>query len=184
MNLFHHGRGDYAIEDDKDVITERLVATSAMAGQLLSRTVWSMDDGERDWREQRERAVRAHAAADEQRRAAEEAEAARIVAWFAAEANRRSLRRTRLAVQPYDGGGRYRSRLTGWYVDRALTRAVDARGNFYLLSVPPSLRARLLGADPRPQPAPLVVGQGGRDGESIPLRALLTRRLDAGDDWP
>ena len=155
-----------------------------MAGQLLSRTVWSMGDGERDWREQRERAVRAHAAADEQRRAAEEAEAARIVAWFAAEANRRGLRRTRLAVQPYDGGGRYRSRLTGWYVDRALTRAVDARGRFYLLSVPPSLRARLLGADPRPQPAPLIVGPGRTRRRVDPAARAAHPPTDAGDDWP
>ncbi|MFE9691783.1 hypothetical protein [Micromonospora sp. NPDC005806] len=137
-----------------------------------------------DWRAQRERAVRAHAAAEERRRLDEAAEAARLVAWFAAEADRRGLRRTRLTVRPWHGGGRYRSRLTGWYVDRARSRAVDARGSFYLLTVPPSLRARLFGADPQPQPAPLVVGQGGRDGESIPLRALLTRRLDAGNDWP
>jgi hypothetical protein len=143
-----------------------------------------MDDGAHAWREQRERAVRAHAAAHERRRADEATEAARLMAWFAAEANRRGLRRGRLTVQPYDGGGRYRSRLTGWYVDRARSRAVDARGNFYLLSVPPSLRARLFGADPQPQPAPLIVGEGGRDGESVPLRELLTRRLAAGDDWP
>ncbi|MFD2766135.1 hypothetical protein [Micromonospora eburnea] len=136
------------------------------------------------WREQRERAVRAHADADERRRADEAAEAARLVAWFAAEATQRGLRRVRLTVQPYDGGRPYRSRLTGWYVDRARIRAVDAQGNFYLLSLPPSLRARLFGADPSPQPAPLIVGRGGRDGESIPLRDLLTRRLAAGDDWP
>ncbi|MEV0155929.1 hypothetical protein AB0H57_19595 [Micromonospora sp. NPDC050686] len=144
----------------------------------------SMDDGALAWREQREQALRAHAAADERRRADEAAEAARLVAWFAAEADRRGLRRERLMVQPYDGGGRYRSRLTGWYVDRARSRAVDARGNFYLLGVPPSLRARLFGADPQPQPAPLTVGRGGRDGESVPLRELLSRRLAAGDDWP
>jgi hypothetical protein len=68
--------------------------------------------------------------------------------------------------------------LTGWYVDRARTRAVDVTGRFHLLTVPGGLRARLFGVDPQPSPAPLVVGAGGRDGESIPLRTLLTRLLD------
>ncbi|WP_229398020.1 hypothetical protein [Micromonospora okii] len=139
-----------------------------------------MDDGPA-WRERQRRAVRAHAEADERRRAAERAEAAQIVAWFVAEATRRGLPTTRLRARSYDGHGRYRTRLTGWYVDRARSRAVDAAGRWYLLTVPASLRARLLGADPPPSPAPLVVGEGGRDGESIPLRALLARRLDEGD---
>ena len=141
-----------------------------------------MDDG-REWRERQRRAVRAHAEADERARAVEQAEAAELVAWFAAEATRRGLRTTRLVARSYDGRARYRTRLTGWYVDRARTRAVDTDGRFHLLTVPASLRARLLGADPQPSPAPLVVGRGGRDGESMPLRTLLTRRLDAGDDW-
>ncbi|MEV0427402.1 hypothetical protein [Micromonospora sp. NPDC050495] len=136
-----------------------------------------------EWRERQRRAVRAHAEADEQARAAEQAAAAELVAWFTAEATRRGLRTSRLTARSYDGRARYRTRLTGWYVDRALTRAVDTDGRFHLLTVPASMRSRLFGADPRPDPAPLVVGRGGRDGESVPLRDLLTRRLDAGDDW-
>ncbi|MFC3501723.1 hypothetical protein ACFOOK_12235 [Micromonospora krabiensis] len=138
------------------------------------------DDG-LDWRERQRRAVLAHAEADARRRAAEHAEAAEIVAWFVAEANRRGLRPTRLTARSYDGRGRYRTRLRGWYVDQARSRAVDVEGRFHLLTVPAGLRARLLGADPEPSPAPLIVGAGGRDGESIPLRVLLTRRLDAGN---
>ncbi|MFI1196754.1 hypothetical protein ACH4T9_26340 [Micromonospora sp. NPDC020750] len=140
-------------------------------------------DDDVQWRERQRQAVRAHAEADERRRAAERAEAAQIVAWFTAEATRRGLRPTRLAAVPYAGQGRYRTRLTGWYVDRARSRAVDTAGRWYLLTVPAGLRARLLGADPQPVPAPLIVGEGGRDGDSVPLRDLLTRRLAAGDDW-
>ncbi|MFG1677852.1 hypothetical protein [Micromonospora sp. NPDC049282] len=140
-------------------------------------------DDER-WRERQRHAVRAHAEADARERAAEQAEAAELVARFAAEASRRGLRVTRLAATGHDGRGRYRTRLTGWYVDRAHSRAVDTEGRFYLLTVPPGLRSRLLGAEPRPSAPPLVVGRGGRDGESVPLAALLSRRLDAGDDWP
>ncbi|RKF26965.1 hypothetical protein [Micromonospora globbae] len=135
-----------------------------------------------DWAERQRRAARAHAEADARRRAAEHAKAAEIVAWFVAEAARRGLRPTRLTARSYDGRGRYRTRLTGWYVDRARTRAVDVDGRWHLLTVPGGLRARLFGAEPEPSPPPLVVGEGGRDGESIPLRTLLTRRLDAGND--
>ncbi|MBM0255905.1 hypothetical protein JNW89_02655, partial [Micromonospora sp. 4G55] len=49
--------------------------------------------------------------------------------------------------------GRYRTRLTGWYVDRAGTRAVDTAGRFHLLSVPTRLRGRLFGAPRRWLPA-------------------------------
>ncbi|GIJ77663.1 hypothetical protein SAMN05443287_101675 [Micromonospora phaseoli] len=140
------------------------------------------DDG-LDWRERQRHAVRAHAEADARQRAAEHAEAAELVSWFVAEATRRGLPTTRLVAHSYDGRSRYRTRLTGWYVDRACTRAVDVEGRFHLLTVPASLQSRLFGADPQPGPAPLVIGRGGRDGESIPLRDLLTRRLAAGDNW-
>ncbi|RKN45484.1 hypothetical protein [Micromonospora endolithica] len=137
------------------------------------------DDGP-DWRERQRRAVSAHAAADERRRAAEQAEAAELVARFVAEAVRRGLPTTRLTARSYDGRSRYRTALRGWYVDRVRSRAVDTDGRFHLLTVPGGLRARLFGADPQPSPPPLVVGAGGRDGESIPLEVLLARRLDGG----
>lgn len=139
------------------------------------------DDG-REWRERQQRAVRAHADAEARRRAGEQERAAELVAWFVAEATRRGLPTTRLVARGYDGRGRYRTRLTGWYVDRAETRAVDVDGRFHLLTVPGGLRGRLFGVDPQPSPPPLVVGAGGRDGESIPLRTLLTRLLDDGTD--
>ncbi|MFI7205870.1 hypothetical protein [Micromonospora aurantiaca (nom. illeg.)] len=141
------------------------------------------DDDER-WRERRRNAVRAHAEADARQRAAEQAEAAELVARFAAEAARRGLRTERLVATPYSGRGRYRTPLVGWYVDRARSRAVDTEGRYYLLTVPAGLRARLLGARPEPSTPSLVIGRGGRDGESLPLTALLDARLEAGDDWP
>ncbi|WBB71720.1 hypothetical protein O7602_18465 [Micromonospora sp. WMMD1128] len=141
------------------------------------------DDGS-EWREQRGHAVRAHAEAEARQRAAEQAQAAELVARFAAEASRRRLRTERLTAATYDGRARYRTHLTGWYVDRARSRGVDTEGRFYLLTVPAGLRSRLVGARPEPSPPPLVVGRGGRDGESLPLSDLLGQRLDAGDDWP
>ncbi|WP_327027571.1 hypothetical protein OG989_17180 [Micromonospora sp. NBC_01740] len=144
-----------------------------------------MDRGDGlEWRERQREAVRAHAAADERRRAAEHAEAAELVGWFVAEATRRGLPTERLTARGLDGRGSYRTGLRGWYVDRARTRAVDVDGRFHLLTVAGGPRALLFGAEPQPSPPPLVVGAGGRDGESIPLRTLLVRRLEGGDATP
>jgi hypothetical protein len=62
--------------------------------------------------------------------------------------------------------------------------AVGADGQFYALTVPPSLRARFTGADVEPSTPRLVIGAGGGDGETMPLAQLLQRRLDAGVTWP
>jgi hypothetical protein len=43
------------------------------------------------------------------------------------------------------------------------------------------VRARLTGAVVHPAAPRLVIGEGGRDGERISLRELLTRRLDDGE---
>ncbi|NLU78808.1 hypothetical protein HCA58_10540 [Micromonospora sp. HNM0581] len=136
-------------------------------------------DGDPDWRETRQRAVRAHAAAAQRRREAEQAEAASLVGAFVEEARRRGLATSRLVARSHDGRARYRTGLYGWYIDRAHSRAVDVDGRFHLLTVPRSLRARFLGADPQPDPPPLIIGEGARDGESLPLRTMLQRRLDA-----
>ena len=68
--------------------------------------------------------------------------------------------------------------LTGWYLARNGSLAVDEDGKFYLMSAPTSLAvARLRGTTVAPSDPPLVAGVGGRDGESMPLRDLLRLRL-------
>jgi hypothetical protein len=62
--------------------------------------------------------------------------------------------------------------------------AVGTDGGYYVLSVPASLRARITGVTIEPQDPRLIVGEGARDGESVPLKTLLQMRLDAGDKWP
>ena len=57
-------------------------------------------------------------------------------------------------------------------------------GEFYVLTVPSSLRARFAGAEVTPSLPRLVIGAGGGDGETFPLAQLLERRLDAGVPWP
>ncbi|HEV7712398.1 MAG TPA: hypothetical protein VGP16_29675 [Asanoa sp.] len=133
------------------------------------------------WLAQRGRAIEAHARAQEVRRAREAEQAAELIASFVRDAVARGLAPTALTALGHRGRVRYRTKLSGWYLDRDRSRAVDTEGRFYLLVVADSVRARLAGVDVEPRPAPLVIGEGGRDGESIPLRTLLQRRLDTAE---
>jgi hypothetical protein len=142
------------------------------------------EDERTAWREQRLLAVSAHAAADARRKAAEIEQARELIAQFVRQARERGLRLTSLTAAAHNGRTRYRTGLRGWYVRPDRSIAVSGDGGFYVLSVPVTLRARFTGVSLQPQDPRLVIGEGGRDGESIPLQVLLRRRLDAGDDWP
>jgi hypothetical protein len=136
-----------------------------------------MTDG---WAEQRRRAVRAHAAADAERRAGEAARARALIADFVRTAADRDLRPVPLLARGYRGRGGYRTGLLGWYLTPDRTIAVGTDGEYYVLTVVPSIRGRLTGVRVEPQEPRLIVGEGGRDGESMPLAELLRMRLDAG----
>jgi hypothetical protein len=136
------------------------------------------------WHEQRRRAIAEHGAALERQKAAETAQAKDLVAAFVREALDRGLHTTPLTARAYGRRARYRTGLRGWYVRADRSVAVGENGEYYVLSAPPSWRSRIAGARIAPGDPPLIVGEGGRDGESMPLRAVLQRRLDAGDDWP
>lgn len=141
-------------------------------------------DDQGAWVEHRRRAVAGHAAAYDAARAAEAAEAARLIAGFVAAAGERGLRTTALRARAMSGRATYRTRLRGWYLKANRSIAVGVDGAFYVLEVPDSIRARVTGAEVAPSTPRLEIGAGGRDGESLPLSALLRRRLDAGDNWP
>ncbi|MBE9937819.1 hypothetical protein G8C60_01520, partial [Cellulosimicrobium cellulans] len=66
----------------------------------------------------------------------------------------------------------------GWYLRRNHSVAVGEDGEFYVLSVPGGVRARLRGVAVEPSDPPLVLGKGGRDGESIDLADALALVLD------
>jgi hypothetical protein len=136
------------------------------------------------WRERQRLAASVHGAAEERRLADEARQARELIAGFVREAGARGLRPSALTAAPYRGGARYRTGLRGWYLRRDRSVAIGTDGEFYLLTVPVSLRARLFGAAPRPDRPRLVIGQGARDGESMPLDRLLRQRLDADDGWP
>lgn len=141
-----------------------------------------MSDEGAAWREHRTDAAAEHAEALRRRQAGESAQARALIADFVEEARRRGLPPVRLQARSYDGRSRYRTSTYGWYLRRNESVAVGEDGEFYLLTVPPSLRARVKGATLVPSDPPLVLGRGGRDGESIDLPHALSLAL--GDEYP
>jgi hypothetical protein len=134
-----------------------------------------------DWNEQRARAVAHHGAELERRRTAEAAQASALITEFVAAAKRSGPAPVPLRARSYTGRT-YRTKLHGWYLTPARTIAVSDTGEYYSLLVPASPTAWLTGADPRPQPPRLIIGEGARDGESMPLAVLLQRLLDPNGD--
>ncbi|MGZ4638949.1 MAG: hypothetical protein ACXV2J_07800 [Actinomycetes bacterium] len=141
------------------------------------------EDGAAAWQAQRRDAADEHLAAIERRKAAESEAAAVLLREFVAAARDRGVQPTSLRAKSFNGRSTYRTRLEGWYLKRNRSVAVGTDGQFYVLVAPTSVTARLRGVDVRPSAAPLVVGAGGRDGESVPLETLLSLRLDAADTW-
>jgi hypothetical protein len=142
-----------------------------------------MSTGSDDWSARRGDAAAEQVARLDRVRAAETEQARALLTGFVREARERGLPTVPLKARATNGRAVYRTALTGWYLKRNGSLAVDEEGRFYVLSAPPSLAARLRGADVPPSDPPLVVGVGGRDGESMPLAELLALRLDAGESW-
>jgi hypothetical protein len=146
--------------------------------------VIDMEDERAAWHEQRRQAVAGHAAALEASRAAEAEQATALLTGFVRQAAERGLTPAVLSARSVDGRATYRTKLRGWYLKTNRSVAVGEDAHFYVLTVPPSLRARFAGADLTPSVPRLVIGAGGGDGETLPLAELLRRRLDAGVTWP
>ncbi len=143
-----------------------------------------MDDDRAAWTEQRRQAIAGHAAALEAGRAAEAREAAALLDDFVRRAAARGLEPRPLHARTFDGRATYKTHVRGWYLKSNRSVAVGEDGEYYVLTVPASLRARFAGADLSPSMPRLIVGAGGGDGETVPLAQLLDRRLEAGVSWP
>ncbi|MDO5662071.1 MAG: hypothetical protein Q4G40_05205 [Brachybacterium sp.] len=83
-----------------------------------------------------------------------------------------------LRARPWSGGNSIRTGLVGWYLTKDRSVGVDEDGNYYVLQVAGGLVSRLRGETPSPYPAPMVVGRGARDGETVDLPDLLRTRLE------
>lgn len=136
-----------------------------------------MTDDATDWSERRRAAAQAHAEALAATQAAESARARQMLADFVAEAAQRGLEPEPLLVQGYGGRGTARSQVRGWYLRRDRTVGVGEDGEFYVLTAPLSLIDRVRGVRVTPTPPPLVIGKGGRDGETMDMRDAISRAL-------
>ena len=68
----------------------------------------------------------------------------------------------------------------GWYLRKNKSLAIGDDGSYYVLTVPGGLRERFTGVKLVASPPPLIVGKGGRDGETGDLAEFLRWRLQAG----
>jgi hypothetical protein len=82
-----------------------------------------------------------------------------------------------LRARSFDGRHRYRTGLEGWYLRQDESLAVSTAGDFYVLRAPASLVSRWRGVELTPQDPPLVLGAGGKDGESLDLDVAISRIL-------
>jgi hypothetical protein len=130
-----------------------------------------------DERFRRADAISGRAAALDRQRSAETAKARRLIADFVATMQARGVPPIELRARVPGRRVTYRTGQSGWYIRQNRSLAVGTGGEYYVLDVPASLRARLFGATIVPSDPPLIVGRGARDGESIDLAELLHRAL-------
>lgn len=135
------------------------------------------DDG---WARQRAEAVRVQAERLAARQDAEHARAEALLRRFVADAQAAGLAPEDLRVRGYGRRGTARTALKGWYlrVDRSV--AVGTDGSFYVLTAPVGLLDRVRGVRPEARRPPMILGAGGKDGESVPLADVLERLLAGG----
>jgi len=124
-----------------------------------------------------EAARRAELAAAQER--GESQQAQRLIDGFVTEMKSRGVAPEPLRATLFTGQS-VKTDQRGWYLRKNHSLAIGEDGAYYVLTVPGGLRERLSGVRLQPSPPPLVVGRGGRDGESGSLSDFLAWRLAAG----
>jgi hypothetical protein len=124
-----------------------------------------------------EAARRAELAAAQAR--GESREAQKLIDQFVTDAKAKGIRPHSLRATLY-GGQSVKTDKLGWYIRKNQSVAIGEDGAYYVLTVPGGLRERFSGVKLMPSPPPLVVGRGGKDGESSELTDLLRWRLEEG----
>lgn len=110
---------------------------------------------------------------------AESAKAQELIDAFLVDAAAAGISPEPLRATLYTGQA-VRTDKRGWYLRNNRSVAVGEDGAYYILTVPGGFAERLRGVRLRPSAPPLVVGKGGRDGETGDLAEFLARRLAAG----
>lgn len=108
-----------------------------------------------------------------------EAQAAQVlIDEFVTVAQARGIPCERLLATQLDGRV-VRTDKSGWYINNKRSVAIGEAGEWYILTVPSSTWARFTGVKLHGSQPELVVGRGGRDGESGDLSEFLERALNA-----
>ena len=106
-----------------------------------------------------------------------EAQAAQeLIDAFVVQAKAQGLVPERLVATQLDGRT-VRTDKTGWYVNRKKSIGIGEDGRWYVLTVPSSTLTRFTGVKLEASDPEMVVGRGGRDGESGDLADFLGRVL-------
>lgn len=105
------------------------------------------------------------------------AAAREIVDRFMEAASRQRLAPGELTVRGFGGRGRARSTVRGWELRRDGTIALGEDGKVYRMTADLGLLDRFRAVAPEEIDPPLVIGAGGRDGDSIELAVALDRVL-------
>jgi hypothetical protein len=124
-----------------------------------------------------EAARRAELAASQER--AESRQAQTLIDRFVTDAKARGIAPQPLRATLYTGQS-VKTDKVGWYLRKNQSLAIGENGSYYVLTVPGGLRERFSGVKLKASPPPLIVGKGGRDGESGDLAEFLRWRLEAG----
>jgi hypothetical protein len=107
----------------------------------------------------------------------ESAQAQALIDRFVGQAKDSGLPAEELMARPWSGRGRYRTGVDGWYLRRDHSIGIGVDGSYYVLLVAPVTFGRWRTVHVQPSPPPLLVGEGGRDGDAATLDALLEARL-------
>ena len=107
-----------------------------------------------------------------------EAQAAQVlIDDFLSRVRERGLAPERLMATQLDGR-QVRTDKVGWYLNKKRSVAIGEGGEWYVLVVPSSALSRFTGVKLAASPPEMVVGRGGRDGESGDLIDFLERVLN------
>lgn len=96
---------------------------------------------------------------------------------FLVRVRERGILPERLVATQLDGR-QVRTDKSGWYVNAKRSVAIGEGGEWYVLTVPSTTFGRFTGVKLDASPPELVVGRGGRDGESGDLTDFLDRVLN------
>ncbi|CAL8973912.1 hypothetical protein TESS_TESS_00540 [Tessaracoccus sp. O5.2] len=120
----------------------------------------------------RQRAARIRHELSQGHARAEAAQAKVLIDEFIAEARARGIE-PRLLKATLLSGHVVKTDKVGWYLRNNHSVAIDVDGNYYTMTVPGGLMERVRGVKLEPTLAPLVIGRGGRDGETGDLKEFL-----------